>query len=109
MQPGKAHGEALGAGCRGFDGGGGQRLIEPPLKAPPAAVKPRKATIGMAERAQGGGDAFNRGHQGFGRHLARLAQRLRGPCEEREHLEQFFGVAGGDAALRVHLAGAFGG
>ena len=63
----------------------------------------------MAERAQGGGDAFNRGHQGFGRHLARLAKRLRGPCEEREHLEQFFGVAGGDAALRVHLAGAFGG
>ena len=51
-----------------------QRQIQPPLHTPPAAVKPRKPTIGMTQRAQAGRDPLHRRDQRRRRRMACLGQ-----------------------------------
>ena len=67
-------------------------------------MKPREPAIGMAERAQGGCDPRDCRDKRLGRVPIRFAQRLCRPCEKREHIEKFFGIAGWDAALGINLS-----
>ena len=66
-------------------------------------MKPRQATIGMAQRAQGRRNPLNRGQMRLWRAAPCIRQGRRGPCEQRKDIEQFFGVARGQAALCVNL------
>ncbi len=88
---------------------GRQRMVQPPLHSAPAAVKPGQRAIGMAQAAQGWGDPLNRGQMRGWHGFSGLSQRLRGPCQKRKDLQQFFGIAGGDAALCVDLSLTFAG
>ena len=84
-----------------------QRLVQPPRRAAPAALEPGQRAIGVAQAAQGGGDAHDRGvDRGVG-FLARFLQHGGGPCQQGEDVEQFLGVAGDDAARGVDLMRAF--
>ena len=103
-QPGKAHRQPFGHPV--LDTRGRQRRIQPPLKTAPPAMEPRQPAIGMAQGPQAWGDPVD-GLQQVGGHPAPgLAQRCGGPCQQGENLQQFLGVTGGNAALRVHLGAA---
>ena len=70
----------------------------------PAAMKPRQPAIGMAQRAQRRRDAFHRAPMRILDGLACVAQGLRRPCEQREHLQQFLGVAARDGTAHHRSA-----
>ena len=104
-QPGIAHGQS--GVRRGPHPGRGKRLIQPPFGAATTAVKARQASIGMAQRPQGRGNPLDCCQMIARRHPARLGKRGRSPGQQREDFEQFFGIAGGNAAFDINLKGAF--
>jgi hypothetical protein len=68
---------------------------------------PREAAVLMAQAAQGRRDPGYRGIDGGHRRVPGIGQKLRHPGQQDEDLQQVFGIARGDAALRVDLARAF--
>ena len=81
----------------------GQRMIQPAFLPAPATVKPRKPAVGMAQGAQRRGNPLNRGQMRLRRRRACIDQRGCRPRQQREDIQQFFGVAGGQAALSINL------
>ena len=90
-----------------LDAGGGERVIQPPFDPASAAMEPGEAAVGMSQGAQGRGDAPDRRQMRIGEGAGAVGQGGLGPGEQGEDLQQFLGVAGGDAALRVDFGRAF--
>ena len=84
-----------------------ERVIEPPLQTPRAAMKPRQSPIRMAQRAQRGRDPRDRREMGGLRRPPRFSQSRRGPCQQRKDFEKLFGVARRDTAISINLGFAF--
>ncbi|MPL60779.1 hypothetical protein SDC9_06341 [bioreactor metagenome] len=104
VEPRKAHGQARPR--RRPRARGAKRGIKPALGTTAAAMEAGKPAIGMAQRAQGGGDAGDGIAMRPGRGTAGGGQRIGGPDQQGEDLEEFLGVARRDAARGVDLAGA---
>ena len=94
---------------QGLDPRIGKGSIQPPLCPAPAAVKARKAPVGMAQRAQDGGDPFDCRKEFGGTGAAHFGQRLFNPCEQGEQVQQVFRIAAGDTAAHVNLGFQMGG
>ena len=80
---------------------GGQRMIEPALLSTPTAMKPRQCAIAVTQGTQCRRDPIQ-GCVMLARHRSpRLMQRSRRPSEQREHIQQFFGIAGRQAPIGI--------
>ena len=83
-----------------------QRVIQPPVQPAPAAMKPRKAAISMAQRPQGRADTGNRLRDRARHKLFAAFNRGLRPQQQRQNVQQFLGIARRDTAVSANLAGA---